>query len=197
MVADADWRKIKLAFIRGEGTYKELADEYGVSYVAVKRRGAAEKWVEQRSRYDTKVYRNAEARAGAHDAEKLAALQRAGSEMCAQLETLMMNAQRELHTHVGIAGEVVTSKAVNDRKLVNISKSIETMTRAMRNLYDISTSAEILQMQMARAEMALKKREAKRKERETALKEKEAGDRAVTEVEVVYGGVQGMEAYHE
>lgn len=194
-MADANWQRIRLAFVRGKYTYKQLAQKYGVSENTLEKRARAEKWQEARRKYRGNVAAKAQARAEEADAQRLAALQNAGTEMCDQLETLMKNAQKELHTHVGMFGEVVTMESINDRKMLNITKSIKTMASAMRDLYDIQTVAQKAQLEMAREEMALKQREQERRAKETELKEREAQEKGATEIEITYGGVDMPEDY--
>jgi len=195
-VADTNWQRIRLAYVRGKYTYKQLAEKYGVSENTLEKRARAENWQEARRKYRGNVAAKAQARAEEADAQRLAALQNAGTDMCNQLEALMRDAKREMHTHVNQFGQAVTvEESVNDRKLLNITRSIETMTRAMRNLYDINTTAQREQMQLAREEMELKRQEQERKARETELKEKEAKEKGVDEIQITYGGVDMPEDY--
>ena len=194
MADTINWKRIRMDYIRGKGSYRELATKYGVPRRTLESRARAEKWAEEKRQYRGKVVAAAQARAQEKDAQRLAALQNAGTDMCNQLEALMRDAQREMHTHVNQFGQVVTvEESVNDRKLLNITRSIETMTRAMRNLYDINTTAQREQMQLAREEMALKKQEQERREKETAIKE--AQEKADTEIKITYGGVEMPEDY--
>lgn len=195
-MADINWQRIRLAYVRGKYTYKQLAEKYGVSENTLEKRARAENWQDARRKYRGNVAAKAQARAEEADAQRLAALQNAGTDMCNQLEALMRDAQREMHTHVNQFGQAVTvEESVNDRKLLNITRSIETMSRAMRNLYDIQTAAQRDQLQMAREEMALKRQEQERKAKETELKEKEAKEKGVDEIQITYGGVDMPEDY--
>ena len=194
MVADVDWQAIRLAYVRGQGSYKQIAEQFGISLNTLTKRAKREGWAQAKRAYSASVSASAQKIAVSRDAKKLAALQDAGSRMCDQLEAIMRDAERELHTHVSMVGEVVTGEAINDKKLYNLSRAIETMTRAMRNLYDIQTVAELEQMRNARQEMALKQREQERRERETDARQ--AGD-GPQEIRITYKGVEDMEAYHE
>lgn len=195
-MADANWQRIRLAYVRGKYTYKQLAEKYGVSENTLEKRARAENWQEARRKYRGNVAAKAQARAEEKDAQRLAALQNAGTDMCNQLEALMRDGQRELHTHVTMKGESVTLwDSINDKKLVNITRSIKDMSIAMRNLYDINTTAQREQMQLAREEMALKKQEQERRAKETELKEREAQEKGATEIEITYGGVDMPEDY--
>lgn len=190
-MADVDWQAVRLSYVRGEGSYKAIAERYGISLNTLTKRAKREGWAQARRAYAASVASSAQKRAVSRDAKKLAALQDAGSRMCDQLEAIMRDAERELHTHVGMTGEIYHQEAVNDKKLYNLSRAIETMTRAMRNLYDIQTAAEIEQMRNARQEMALKAREQERRERADGEKGQ------AQQITITYQGVDSMEAYHE
>lgn len=150
-MADVDWAAVKLAYIKGDGSYRELAAKYGVSMNTLGKRAKREGWAEEKRQYAHKVTTKALARAQARDVKRLANLQSAGTKMCNELERLMKKGERELHTHVNMEGEEVVTQAVNDKKLLNIARSIDTMSRAMRNLYDIQTAAEKAQTAAALA----------------------------------------------
>ncbi len=51
-----DWLKIKTDYINGLGSYRKLAEQYGVSVDAVKKRAAAEHWKKERTIYAPKLH---------------------------------------------------------------------------------------------------------------------------------------------
>lgn len=51
-----DWLKIKNDYINGLGSYRKLAEQYGVSVDAVKKRAAAERWKDERTKYAPKLH---------------------------------------------------------------------------------------------------------------------------------------------
>ena len=190
-MADVDWQAVRLAYVRGSGSYKALAEEYGISLNTLSKRAKREGWAKERRRYAASVARKAQARAMGNDIKRLAALQNAGTQMCDQIEAIMQDAKSELHKHVDMYGNVHEIEAVDARKLLNLSKAIETMTKAMTRLYDIQTGAERTQLELARQEMALKEREQARKDRAA-----EEGNQA-QEIRITYHGQADLEAYHD
>ena len=187
-MADTDWTAIKTEYVTSSISYKKLAEKHGETENAVESRGRKEKWAEARRKYRAKVQKKALSRAEKLDVKRLASLQNAGTKMCNELERLMKKGEKELHTHVTAFGEKVVSEAVNDRKLLNIARAIDTMSRAMRSLYDIQTAAEKQQMQIAREEMDLKRRAQDAKEK----------TEDVQEITVTYKGTEGaMDGYHD
>lgn len=183
-MADTDWNEIKVAYITGRSGYRELAQEYDVPLSTLERHGRAEKWADLRRQYEGKVTANALARAGAKDVDRLKKLQKAGDKMCRELEKLMKDAEEQLYTHVALEGTgkgestLIARKldVVDDRKLLNISRSIDTMSRAMRNLYDIQTVGEREQLKIAKEELKIKKK---------AQKDKSEKDTGVNKIEIV------------
>ena len=190
-MADVDWQKIRLSYVRGKlKSYQAIAKKYKISLDTIEKRARREGWYKERREYMAAVHQKAKARAKESDSRRLAALQDAGTRMCDQLESIMQDAEKELHSHVNMYGKTVQADVINDKKLYNLSRSIETMTRAMRNLYDIRTGAEQAQLEIARQEMALKEREQDRKE-------KADGDSKANEITITYHGNADMEAYHD
>lgn len=56
MAVAVDWLKIKNEYICGGGSYRKLAEKYGVSVSAIKRRAAAGKWTANRARTEPQVH---------------------------------------------------------------------------------------------------------------------------------------------
>lgn len=183
-MADTDWNAIQTAYVTGSSGYRTLAKEWGVPLSSLERHARAERWPEKRGQFKGKVRAAAQARAGANATEKLVKLQKAGDKMCRQLEKLMAEADEQLYTHVAVEGtgngmsKLVARKldAVDDKKLLNISRAIEVMTRAVRNLNDIQTVGEREQLKIAKEELSIKRR---------AEKNKEAKDLGLQRVEIV------------
>ena len=169
---DADWQAIKLEYITGTMGYRALAKEHDVSQSTLERHARDEHWPDERRRYKGKVTANALARAGAKEVNRLARLQKSSDRMCRRLEKLMKDAEKELYTHVAVVGtgkgrtELIAKKleAVDDKKLLNISRAMDVMTRVTRNLYDIQTIGEREQLKIAREELAIKRRAEKTKQ---------------------------------
>ena len=51
-----DWKKAKKDYIVNEKSYREIAEEYGVSAAFINRKGKAENWGEQRKQYVEKTF---------------------------------------------------------------------------------------------------------------------------------------------
>lgn len=182
-MTDIDWNAIKTEYVTGNISTQRLAEKYGISVNTLRKRSTKESWSKERQKYGQKVVKTAVARAGARDARRLEKLQRAGTRMCTELEKLMKDAKEQLYTHVAVEGEGEGMSSlvarnlgvIDDKKLLNISKSIDTMARAMRNLYDLQTAGEKAQLEMAREALEIKRR---------AQDTKEAADQSMEGVDV-------------
>ena len=191
-MTDIDWNAIKTEYVTGNISTQRLAEKYGISVNTLRKRSTKESWSKERQKYGQKVVKTAVARAGARDARRLEKLQRAGTRMCTELEKLMKDAKEQLYTHVAVEGEGEGMSSlvarnlgvIDDRKLLNISKSIDTMARAMRSLYDLQTAGEKAQLDMAREALEIKRRAQDTKEQEA---------QALEGVDVVMP--ESMEAY--
>ena len=65
-----DWLSIKNDYINGLGSYRKLAEQYGVSVDAVKKRAAAEQWKKERTNYAPKLHQKVQERTAEIIAEK-------------------------------------------------------------------------------------------------------------------------------
>ena len=76
-----DWIKIRNDYINGRGSYRKLADKYGVSLSTLKDKAAREEWVRQREEHQTRIRTKADRKT----ADKIA--EREASRVARLLET--------------------------------------------------------------------------------------------------------------
>lgn len=50
-----DWLKIKTEYINGGGSYRKLAEKYGISFSVLKDRAVKEKWAEAKEQHTNKI----------------------------------------------------------------------------------------------------------------------------------------------
>jgi len=193
---DLDWNALKVEYISGNLSLKALAEKHGMSLNTLEGRSRKEKWGAERQKYRGKVTAKALAHAGAREARRLEKLQKAGTRMCTELERLMADFRNQMYIHVAVEGcgdgesTLVSRKldVVDDKKLLNTAKSIDVMSRAMRNLYDIQTAGEKAQLEMAREELELKRR---------AQAAKEAAEQGGTEIRVEIADPEDAQAVED
>ena len=54
-VSAAQWRKMRMEYVKGNTTYKKLAEKYRVGEITIRKRASKEGWRKKRNELDTKV----------------------------------------------------------------------------------------------------------------------------------------------
>ena len=135
----ADWRKIKVEYLKGKTTYKKLGEKYGVSESVIRKRASKEGWREQRNNFDTKVEQKVLERACDARAKEFETLAQAAE----QVETILVNvtnfiAQQPKATYEDLRGVESLTKAVAEavelkRNLYNIPNEVDKANIAAKN----------------------------------------------------------------
>ena len=85
-----DWEKIKYDYITGSDSYRMLAEKYGVSIDAIKRKAAAQGWTAERTKTTAEIHQNALAkvveRTSDLEADRVTTLMRIGEKAARFLE---------------------------------------------------------------------------------------------------------------
>ena len=85
-----DWEKIKYDYIAGSDSYRMLAEKYGVSIDAIKRKAAAQRWTAERTKTTAEIHQNALAkvveRTSDLEADRVTTLMRIGEKAAQFLE---------------------------------------------------------------------------------------------------------------
>lgn len=111
----ADWKKIKAEYLRGNTSYRKLAEKHGVSFSALRKRAASEKWTDLRNKKaqkrDTKIVESI----ACQEAKKAVDL--------ADIAELLANKIRE---------------GVEDGTFIHDANSTRAITAALRDLKELS-----------------------------------------------------------
>lgn len=164
----------------------------GVPLKTLRNHAEKEGWTRKRAEHKEKVVRNALAHARAKETKRLEKLMYASNKICGELEKITKNIDRELHTHSytamkrggetdGMRAEVID--AIDDKKLVNLTRALSNMTNTMCRLYDIQTAHERASIEQGAEKIAIMRR---------AQEAKEDTNR-IEEINVVLG--DGLEDY--
>lgn len=168
-----NWTKAKTAYVTGEMSYREIAKRFKVAPSEVSKRGKSEGWVQARNEYREQLAQKSIEASQEMEINRLRSLQQSAMKMCERLEKAI-NDENELYMHVGMEGKgegrsVMTEKrmqSIDDQKMRNFCQSLQTMTNAMRNLFEIQTKAQQQQLELAREKMQLERERAERDARE-------------------------------
>ena len=135
----AEWRKIRLEYVKGKTTYKKLAEKYGVGESTIRKRAAKEGWRKKKNDLDTKVEQKVLERACDARAKEFETLVLAAE----QVETILVNvstfiAQQPKATYKDLQGVEHLTKAVAEavelkRNLYNIPNEVDKANIAAKN----------------------------------------------------------------
>lgn len=165
------WWRIKAAYLKGNVTYKELAEKYKLSERTVRNRAYKEGWGKERDKVQTEVSEQIRATAVRARVEQLEMLITANDRMARAIDKLTEEIEKNPKILLGSKGD---GKAAD-----NISKSILTTIQCQRDLHKLPT----LDQDMRRKEEAQRKREAKAKmeldrEKWALVKQEKANEQA-------------------
>jgi hypothetical protein len=143
------WWRIKAAYLKGDVTYKELAEKYKLSERTIRTRAANEGWRKERDKVKSEVSQAIHATAVRAREEQLQMLITANERMARSLMDLTEEIQKNPKILLG---------AKQDGKAADsISKAIQTTINCQRDLHRLPT----LDQDMRKKEEAQRKREAK------------------------------------
>ena len=134
-----DFKKIKAEYIRGGVSYRKLADKYGVSFSAIRRRAEKEKWTDLRTQAEQKASMKIVNSVASQDAKRVEDIQ--------TVADLLLQKIKE---------------GVENGTLIIDTQSIRHITSSLKDLRDIKGYKSELDMQeqMARIEKLRKEAEA-------------------------------------
>ena len=143
------WWRIKAAYLKGDVTYKELAEKYKLSERTIRTRASKEGWRKEKDKVKTEVSQSIHATAVRAREEQLQMLITANERMAKSLMDLTEQIE---------ADPMILLGAKKDGKAADsISKAILTTIQCQRDLHKLPT----LEQDMRKKEEAQRKREAK------------------------------------
>lgn len=148
-----DWRKIKAEYIRGQTSYRKLAEKYGVSFSSLRKIAAKEKWTDLRSRAEAKRDTKIVESVASQQARSVATIQSVADRLLDKIE-----------------------EGVESGMLVIDSQSIRQITSALKDLRDIKGCKSELDMQEQMARIDKLRKEAQIEENSNEVKVVLTGD---------------------
>ena len=127
----AQWRKIRIEYVKGNTTYKKLAEKYGVGESTIRKRASKEGWRKKRDTLDTKVEQKVLERVCDARAQEFSLIAHVNDQMDLVLDNLLafMAAQ--------------PPKKYDDlRGVESLTKAIAQVVETKRNLYNVPTEVD-------------------------------------------------------
>ena len=130
-VSAAQWRKMRIEYVKGNTTYQKLGEKYGISASYIRKRASKEGWRKKRSELDTKVEQKVLERvcdARAREFELIAAVND-------QMDLVLDNLLRFI--------EAQPPKKYDDlRGVESLTKAIAQVVDTKRNLYNVPNEVD-------------------------------------------------------
>ena len=175
----AEWRKIRIEYVKGKTTYAKLAEKYGVAAVTIRKRASNEGWRKRRNNLDTKVEQKVLERvcdARAREFELIAQVNDRMSQVLDGLVTFISSQPPEGYEDL--------------RGVESLTKAIAQVVQTKRDLYNVPTEIDRAKIEALRDKQKL--------DREKFAEEmaEKAASKAATEntmIRVVIEGAEGEE----
>ena len=173
----AEWRKIRMEYVKGKTTFAKLAEKYHISAGYIRKKASLERWSEKKLKLETKVEqktieRVAEARA--RELEKLAAISDRVDDI--------------LDAVVEAVGSLPVRKHDDMRGLESLTKAVQISLQTKRDLYNLPNETDRAKIESLREKARLDRQ---KYEDEKAEKAKMAQAAADTMIRVVIDGGEG------
>jgi hypothetical protein len=164
-LTSAQWRKIRLEYVKGNTTYRELSEKYHVSIDTIGKHASKEGWRRRRKKLDEKVEEKTLLRvcdARAREFEKLAEI---NDNMSVALDSLVnflvKNPEFMLKDLKGVEG---------------ISKAIAQIVQTKRDLYNLPNETEKAKIEGIREKIRLEREKFQEEQAEKAASKQAAED---------------------
>ncbi len=142
----AEWRKIRLEYVRGKTTYQRLADKYGISASNIRKRASKEGWRKKKNKLDTQVEQKVLERvcdARAREFELIAAV---NDRMGEVLDNLLQ-----------FVTEQPPKKYDDLRGVESLSKAIAQVVQTKRDLYNVPSEIDRARIESLREKAKLER----------------------------------------
>ena len=140
-----DWNRLKVAYVTGNMSYKELAKKHRLQATAVSRKGKEEQWPRLRKEYRQKAADKAIENEVDNEAERLSKLIKAEDAMEDVVVKLFSDAQ-QFYRHIVIDGQGHSEERIFDkvdtRAIRDLTGALKDLTFIRRNLQNLPTQAE-------------------------------------------------------
>ena len=153
----AQWRKIRIEYLKGKTTYKKLAEKYGVSASNIRKRASNEGWRNKRNNLDTKVEQKV--------LERVCDARAREFELIAQVNDRMDTVLDHL---VQFVDQQPPQKYDDLRGVESLTKAIAQVVQVKRDLYNIPTEIDRAKIETLRDKQKLEREKFNAEEAEKA-----------------------------
>ena len=159
-----DWGAIKAAYVSSTKSYRTIAAEHNLSFVAVSKRGKADGWPALRKAFQEEAACRAIAGEVDNEAKRLGKIIEAANSMSDVIHGVFKDTE-QFHRHIVTnthGDETITSEKifekVDSRAIKDLTGALKDMTLVLRNLYNLPTQAEAEAQRIAAERLNMDKR---------------------------------------
>ena len=143
-ISAAQWRKMRIEYVKGKTTYKKLAEKYGISESYIRKRASKEGWRKKRNELDTKVEQKVLERVCDARAKEFELIARVNDQMDTVLANLLQ-----------FVSDQPPKKYDDLRGVESLTKAIGQVVAVKRDLYNMPTEAEKAKIESLREKAKL------------------------------------------
>ena len=175
----AEWRKIRIEYVKGKTTYQKLADKYGVSASNLRKRASKEAWGKKKRKLDTKVEQKALERVCDARVREFEQIAQVNDRMSAVLDNL-----------VTFVSSQPPNKYDDLRGVESLTKAIAQVVQIKRDLYNVPSEIDRAKIEALREKNKLEREKFAEEQAEKAASKNAAEN---TVIRVVIEGAEDEE----
>jgi hypothetical protein len=143
-ISAAQWRKMRIEYVKGNTTYKQLAEKYGITASYIRKRAAKEGWGKKRRNLDAKVEQKVLERVCDARAREFELIAQVNDRMDAVLDNLLKFIKDQ------------PPKKYDDlRGVESLTKAIAQVVETKRDLYNVPTEVDKARIEALRDKQKL------------------------------------------
>lgn len=175
----AEWRKIRIEYVKGKTTYQKLAEKYGIAASTIRHRASNEGWRKKKNKLDTKVEQKTLARICDARAREFELIAKVNDDMSEVLGNLVEFVRAQ------------TPRGYDDlRGVESLTKAIAQVVQTKRDLYNVPSEIDRAKIEALRDKQKLEREKFAEEQAEKAASKAAAEN---TVIRVVIEGDDGEE----
>jgi DNA-binding transcriptional regulator YiaG len=179
----AEWRKIRIEYVKGKTTYQKLADKYGISAGHIRKRASIEGWRKKKRVLDTKVEQKVLERVCDARAKEFELIAKVNDRMGEVLDNL-----------INFVSSQPPRKYDDLRGVESLTKAIAQVVQTKRDLYNVPTEIDRAKIEALRDKQKLDREKFAEEQAEKAASKQAAEN---TMIRVVVEGEEEEEPLDE
>ena len=142
----AEWRRIRIEYVKGKVTYRELGEKWGISAGTIRKRASNEGWGKKKRKLDTEVEQKVLERVCDARAREFELIARVNDELGAVLDNMLDFVRQQ-----------PPRKYEDLRGVESLSKAIAQVVETKRNLYNVPTETDKAKIEALREKNKLER----------------------------------------